>query len=386
MTRALFFSVSFFILFLIALSTAVTASAQYRYSDVGWIVNQTQIDDPDYYLPATVTGKKIKKLYTNFADFIDNPQPELPKEFDSVIDVIHNFILTEEAQKGPGSKYHVGPNGELNGPAFNFNRENLPTKIARLSFCFGFDPFVFTGLINQESRFLHNAQSDTGSSGFTQFTGVAIAEVSEQLGILGNGFHGENAPKIFNEYINCYLAGSGKKWINIWEAGIVSHGKEAYVNGYIGKKRFWREVSKSKNWLNEDPDRNLIYGAVLLKLYLGKFGNYAKALTEYNVSHKHIYAGKVNGFYNEIIPHFKKTPTSASADNISNTQLKNTYTQIKFSIGNSDCAIGPDETLPSEDLNFANVIHGLYTESEIEMTLERAWIQKGICRPKNYDI
>ncbi|MCB0350651.1 MAG: hypothetical protein KDD38_05670 [Bdellovibrionales bacterium] len=336
-------------------------------TDVGYRVDPSRIDDPDFYLSTTNTGANIRGIYEQFSQLRAAPLDRLPPDFEPIVEIIYQHIQSRSEQKNVKSQFYVGENGEQNGEEFNFSRENLPTKIAKLSFCFGFDPLVFTGLLSQESHFSRKARSQTGAFGFTQLTGAAIAEVSEQLGLLGERYHGKGAPEIFNQYVQCYL-GPQKEWSNMWEEGVIPPGKAAYVGNKVGSGRQWKFVTQSKKWLDQDPDRNLIYGAILFKLYLGHFGSYPKALDQYNVSHRGTYVRRVSNFYRNM--------QAASQVSLQGVE----YTVIKIVMGNSECLLEPPEW--GEFSQLSQVLEGLYPEDQLEQMFEAKWLKKGFCKPR----
>lgn len=221
------------------------------------------------------------------------------KYMDKVINRIYSFIQKSKVDKPSNSprKYYSGLNGELNGSGFDFEKDNLPTKIAWASYCFGIDPFMFTSLIKHESKFSSRALSHTKAMGLTQLTAMGFTEVNEQLGLLGSGFHSPKAPAILGKQIQCYLAGE-KVWMPFWKDqnflrsqnikvidknSQIEFGKQFYIykNKNFGKTKRWKYVSLFKKWLEEDPDRQIIYGAILFKIFLYD-GNYYRALKRYN--------------------------------------------------------------------------------------------------------
>lgn len=159
------------------------------------------------------------------------------------------------------NKFYIGENGSHNGPGFD--TWSMTQKVTAVSACFGIDPFVLAGLIQKESHFNVRVRSHTGAAGLMQLTTPGIEEVSHQLGYRGPSKHGPGVPEVFHEFINCYYSSIGKIW-------------EDMPREYLNSTRL------SKKWLNEDPDRNLVYGSVLLKLYITKFKSYNYALRNYN--------------------------------------------------------------------------------------------------------
>jgi len=256
---------------------------------------------------------------------------------DSVINRIYSFVQNNKVslKTKANARLYSGEDGELNGPGFDFYKENLPTKIAWASYCFGIDPFMFASLIKKESKFHVNAVSTTGAFGLTQMTESGFTEVNEQLGLLGEGFHSPNAPNILEKQIQCYLAGE-KVWTPFWldkrflnkqkikvrEKNSLSDfefGKQFYMIRGKGAKatRKWLFNKSFKLWLKEDPDRQIIYGAILFKIYLNG-GNYIKALKNYNADGMK----KANKYAQDVVRDYellrKQTKLTINQDNDEN--------------------------------------------------------------------
>lgn len=148
----------------------------------------------------------------------------------------------------------------------------LAQLIDHISYCYEIDPYIFTGLIRQESGFNENAISSTGAFGLTQMTGIGIKEVNDQLGYRGPSYAKSTVIKFHNTTAkDC----TENDWINMWSDGVNME-----------------SISAQKNWLKEDPLRQVIYGAILLKTYLAysadRYSNldlkdiYIKTLLLYN--------------------------------------------------------------------------------------------------------
>lgn len=348
----------------------------------------------NYYNPSSYNGNFIKELYQHYLPLRSQETSfgNLPEEFDPLVLEIQKFILENSVQTDPKNQFYVGPNGERNGVGFRFNKNELPTKLVRLSFCFGIDPLMFTALVKQESKFSKNAVSNTYASGFTQQTSDAIAESSEQLGIIGVNYQSPDSVEILNEYIKCYL-GPNKKWSNMWpeeekkkdnkelnkEKVILSKhsvpaGAAAYRGRKLGAGRVWLYVSKSKDWLNEDPDRNLIYGAIYFKAMLNRphiKGNYYSALSKYNVAERSVYTKSIKGYYRGITPGLKERISEAPV----NLQ-RVSYKTINFLLDDFECAV------PEDDAGFEayEVLEGLVSDEEIKMDLLKVWQKNKYCK------
>ncbi len=132
------------------------------------------------------------------------------------------------------------------------DREEIARNILKVSECFKIDPWILTGLIKKESTFNRFAVSPTKASGLTQFTGVGIAEVNDQLGIRGE----QGAPLSSIEYFNTQI----KECINptfkhLWDRIAVKN-EDKLFNG-MAKKEIMNDIELA-----------IIYGGVLLKTYL----------------------------------------------------------------------------------------------------------------------
>lgn len=125
-------------------------------------------------------------------------------------------------------------------------------EIITSSACLGLDPWIMTGLIKKESSFNHKAVSATGAAGLTQFTSIGLKEVNDQLGVRGR----EGAP----EAITLYLAGKirtciDSSWIDLWNRTDLKDDHPDYYN-------------RLKEELKNDPKTAVVYGTILLKVYL----------------------------------------------------------------------------------------------------------------------
>ncbi|MCB0414583.1 MAG: hypothetical protein KDD50_09625 [Bdellovibrionales bacterium] len=278
---------------------------EWKLNKTGTIIDEESIDDPDFYLPNTKFGRTVRSIYGALDSVRNKPLDKLPWELEPIRDMVYDYIQKNSETKDKRSEFYSGVNGQLNGQGFTFAKTDLPEKITKLSFCFGIDPFVFSGLIQQESKFSTHVVSDGKAVGFTQLTSAAFMEVNEQLGILDKAspypFRGKGAKEVFENYISCYL-GSNKQWVNVWEdpTSKIPVGVTGYVNENIKDGRKWRYISRQKKWLAKDPDRYLIYGAIQFKLLLGRYSSYPTALARYNVSHAKKYINFVSQFYQNM--------------------------------------------------------------------------------------
>ncbi len=285
--------------------------------DAGFSVKPYKIDGPDYYGREKIFREAYDVLRGRYGN--DYLPDELPLELLPVRAEIHKFIqdnnpgrivggLVNEhlvvQKESDGSirsySYEAGENGINNGEEFDFSIDGLPDKITRLSYCFGISPRILTAKISLESDFIGAAISATGAVGFSQLTSTGIVEVSEQLGF-GDGNksanHNPDGRKIYEEYIDCYLK-DDQEWIDPWS------GEEMYRNGdfvapfmhpdywttiktsSVGRSLDWPYSSRMDKWLsgrleNSSHDNGLIYGAILLKYFLGHYG-VRSGVREYN--------------------------------------------------------------------------------------------------------
>lgn len=165
----------------------------------------------------------------------------------------------------------------------------IAEKVYKVSQCFEIDPKVFLGLMRLESLFNIQAVSPTGAVGITQFTTIGAQEVSDQLGRRGSSYaNKKNTIYLREKLLNCV----NSNWLDLWER----------VNSddwQIQKEIFLSEV--------ESP---VVYGAILLKVYLAKAKRnedlrevYYDALKNYNGEpgqRKFWYAKKVLEYFDEM--------------------------------------------------------------------------------------
>ncbi len=201
-------------------------------------------------------------------------------------------------------------------------------------------------------------------------TESGIIEVSEQLGLLDedtpeNSYHGENSPEIFKGYIDCYL-GPEKKWSNHWEDQTTAKGKFAYRKQFIKANRHLNQLPRVFTWLNADPDRNLIYGAVLFKLHLGiANGNYIAALKHYNV-------GSVGAYIRGVEKYYR---TLSESEPVFGNVANNVYS---FTSGNWACNVPEQEF--AEVATFVEVTLDIMGEEETAHALAEKFNEQGFCR------
>lgn len=181
--------------------------------------------------------------------------------------------------------------------------ENLAAEILKISLCFEIDPWIFTSLIKKESSFEKSATSITNAVGLTQFTGIGIVEVNDQLGIRGKDGAFLNSIQYFNNTLKSCV---DENWVHLWDK--VTNYKELSADD---------QMRAAKAILLENPRYALVYGAVLLKTYVAisdqrntnpenKLSQlYFNALMQYNGEPgdaKIKYAEKIFSFVGEFYP------------------------------------------------------------------------------------
>lgn len=238
----------------------------------------------DYFVDPTV-----KEVFVRNQDLRENMPAELPNDFQQVVTEIEEYIA-EEASSSTEEK---------NG----FTHHQLAEKIVRASFCFGTDAKMVAAKIRMESVFAKKAVSPTGAVGLSQLTGIALQEVNDQLGNRGNDHAPADNAVFFKKSIKCFL---GQELKYPWTIGL------ARPNKAMSKD----EIKDVKKWIQQDIDRDLIYGQTLLKLYLAvtkddstsKSDNYADAFVRYNgdnakvgkTKRKFVYSKAVMGYFQNI--------------------------------------------------------------------------------------
>ncbi|WP_412470356.1 transglycosylase SLT domain-containing protein [Oceanospirillum sp. RT-1-3] len=196
-------------------------------------------------------------------------------------DMIRNYQITQEYSKGDFEAYIMAQN-----PSASEQEATLITdRVIEVAELFGVDAKLFLALIRMESNFVRDAISPTGAVGLTQFTSIGAQEVSDQLGQRGPDY--ANLQNTL--YLNNTLSDEIPEWTHLWL-----------------RERTWAE---QKLLFLHDLDLSLVYGAILLKVYLAKnyqddlMTNYYEALVDYNGEpgeRKFWYARTILKFYDEI--------------------------------------------------------------------------------------
>ena len=154
-------------------------------------------------------------------------------------------------------------------------REEIAKNVLKVSECIKIDPWILTGLIKKESSFNPYAISPTKAAGLTQFTGIGIAEVNDQLGMRGEKFATSESIEYFNSKIKECINPAFK---HLWDRVAVDQEHEDFID-------------LSKKEIMDDIELAITYGGILLKTYLAysdlrsdaKLSQiYYKALQTYN--------------------------------------------------------------------------------------------------------
>ncbi|MFG1503363.1 transglycosylase SLT domain-containing protein [Halobacteriovorax sp. ZH5_bin.2] len=196
-------------------------------------------------------------------------------------DMIRDYQITQEYSKRDFLSYILEQN-----PAVTAAEATLITeRVIEVADQFGVDAKLFLALIRMESNFMREAVSPTGAVGLTQFTSIGAQEVSDQLGQRGPSY----ASLQNTLYLNNILLDGMPEWSHLWL-----------------RERSW---AQQKLLFLDDLDLSLVYGAILLKVYLAKnyqddlMANYYEALVDYNGEpgeRKYWYARTILKFYDEI--------------------------------------------------------------------------------------
>lgn len=135
--------------------------------------------------------------------------------------------------------------------------EVIAKEILSVSSCFEIDPWILTSLIQKESSFVKHAVSPTGAVGLTQFTSIGIKEVNDQLGYRGREGAPEAVTLFFHERLRDCINPS---WVDLWSR----------IEIRDEHPEFYKQL---KEIIKNDGQSSIVYGAVLLKIYLA-FVNY----------------------------------------------------------------------------------------------------------------
>lgn len=154
-------------------------------------------------------------------------------------------------------------------------RHDIAKNVLKVSECLKIDPWILTGLIKKESTFNPYAISGTKASGLTQFTGIGILEVNDQLGMRGERYATGESIEYFTTVVRDCINPS---FVNLWDRVSVKPEDDLFVD--LAKKEIMNDVELA-----------VTYGGILLKTYLAytdlrsdaKLSQvYFKALQTYN--------------------------------------------------------------------------------------------------------
>lgn len=186
--------------------------------------------------------------HISYADEFDTQMDKgyrLPLEF-----ITKDFLLLRRTPEPQYlQKYIVKTNFKIASE----EAAKISNNVLTISDCLGLDPWILTGLIQKESSFSRTATSPTGAVGLTQFTTIGIKEVNDQLGMRGK----VGAPEPVIDYLTSQIRSCvDADWIDFWTRLSI---EETHPDFY----------PLFKEELKKDVTGSVLYGAILLKIYLG---------------------------------------------------------------------------------------------------------------------
>lgn len=134
-------------------------------------------------------------------------------------------------------------------PIPSYTSLDIAYDIFMVSHEMGVDPRVLLALVRKESSYRADAVSPTGAVGLTQFTGLGINEVKDQLGARGTSY-------------------ALSSTINYWQELVPRVYKQLSSDKDLELPQADTTVSSVKEMLVDDPLLAIIYGALLLKTNL----------------------------------------------------------------------------------------------------------------------
>lgn len=196
---------------------------------------------------------------------------------------LKGFRLPEHAIEKDYTLMSINPTSEIiekyilktNPKIDETNRLEIAKNVLKVSTCLKIDPWILTGLIKKESTFNTRAISGTKAAGLTQFTGIGIQEVNDQLGMRGEKYATVESIEYFNSIIKSCI---NPTFIPLWNRVAVKADDDLFVD--LAKKE-----------IMDDTELAITYGGILLKTYLAytdlrtetKLSQiYFKALQTYN--------------------------------------------------------------------------------------------------------
>lgn len=146
----------------------------------------------------------------------------------------------------------------------------LAIQVIDLSYCLQFDPYVFLGLLYDESRFIYRGTSETDAMGLPQLTTAAIREINHQLGFGPPDTVREGNDELVREKIVKCLNDNqeeAQEFIDIFR------GQKARATRAIVKKWIYKDYSnfEEKKYYMK---RVLLIGGLYLKILLASQGTY----------------------------------------------------------------------------------------------------------------
>lgn len=154
-------------------------------------------------------------------------------------------------------------------------RHDIAKNVLKVSECLKIDPWILTGLIKKESTFNPFAISPTKAAGLTQFTGIGILEVNDQLGMRGEKYATSESIEYFTTVVRECI---NPAFVHLWDRVAVKADDPSFVD--LAKKEIMNDVELA-----------VTYGGILLKTYLAYTDlrtdtklsqTYFKALQTYN--------------------------------------------------------------------------------------------------------
>lgn len=180
---------------------------------------------------------------------------DLNKGFRLPLDIItQDYTLLE---KRPEAEYLRRYIQKANYKVPSSDAAAIAEGLVLVSQCLEIDPWIMTGLVQKESSFIKEAVSPTGAAGLTQFTAIGLKEVNDQLGLRGK----TGAPEAVTFYFLTQVRGCvDSEWIELWRKIEVPENDPQFY-------------PLLKNQLKQDITSSVLYGAILLKVYLSFITN-----------------------------------------------------------------------------------------------------------------
>ncbi len=192
---------------------------------------------------------KTSLVFSESLDFIVDKGFRVPLEI-----ISQDYTLLEISPDHQHLKKHIQ---KVNYKVTHQDAAEIATNIIQISRCLDIDPWIMTGLIHKESSFIKTAVSPTGAAGLTQFTAIGLKEVNDQFGMRGK----MGAPEIVTLYFLTQTRSCiDSEWVELWRKIDVQETDPTFY-------------PLLKEQLKQDSANAVLYGAVLLKVYLGVITN-----------------------------------------------------------------------------------------------------------------